>query len=144
MKRFLSVAIAAVVLVSLGGVAFAWMGGGAMGAGPMGRMMGAGPMGGQMMGGSGGPAGCPGVTGASAPGAAGEALTEEKAKTLAQAYADTHLQGFTVEKILPFTGRHGTAYSVELKGPKDEVRVLHVNPFGSVMPFGGPGRRAAG
>jgi hypothetical protein len=144
MKRFLSVAIAAVVLVSLGGVAFAWMGGGAMGAGPMGRMMGAGPMGGQMMGGSGGPAGCPGVTGASAPGAAGEALTEEKAKTLAQAYADTHLQGFTVEKILPFTGRHGTAYSVELKGPKDEIRVLHVNPFGGVMPFGGPGRRAAG
>jgi len=33
-------------------------------------------------------------------------------------------------------------YSVELKGPKDEVRVLHVNPWGNVMPFGGPGRRA--
>ena len=129
MKRFLSIAIAAAMFVSLGGVAFAWMGG------PMGRMMGAAPMGGHMMG------GCPGMTGA---GVTGGSITEEQAKTLAQTYADTYLQGFTVEKVLPFTGRHGTAYSVELKGPKDETRVLHVNPFGSVMPFGGPGRRTAG
>ncbi len=135
MKRFLSIAIAAVMFVSLGGVAFAWMGGGPMGAGPMGRMMGAGPMGGYMMG------GCPGMTGA---GVTAGSITEEQAKTLAQTYADTYLQGFTVEKVLPFTGRHGMAYSVELKGPKDETRVLHVNPFGGVMPFGGPGRRTAG
>ena len=54
-----------------------------------------------------------------------------------------YLKGFTVEKVLPFAGGRGTAYSVELKGPNDEVRVLHVNPFGAVMPFGGPGRRAA-
>ena len=132
MKRFLSIAIAAVMFVSLGGVAFAWMGGGPMGAGPMG---------GQMMGGPGGPTGCPGMTGA---GVTGVSLTEEQARTLAQTYADTYLQGFTVEKVLPFTGRHGMAYSVELKGPKDEMRVLHVNPFGGVMPFGGPGRRTAG
>jgi hypothetical protein len=141
MKRFLGIATGAVVLVFLGSVAFAWMGGGPMGTSPMGRMMGAGPMGGHMMGSPGGPTGCPGMTGA---GAAGEPVTEEKAKTLAQEYADKYLQGFTVEKVLPFTGRHGTAYSVELKGPKDETRVLHVNPFGGVMPFGGPGRRAAG
>ena len=145
MKRLVGIVMGAVVLVFLGSAAFAWMGGGSMGTGPMGtgpmsRMMGAGPMGGPMMG-AGGAVGCPGMTGA---GASAEALTEEKAKTLAQGYADTYLQGFTVEKILPFTGRHGTAYSVELKGPKDEVRVLHVNPFGGVMPFGGPGRRAAG
>jgi hypothetical protein len=141
MKRFLSIAIAAVMLVSLGGVAFAWMGGGPMGAGSMGHMTGAGVIGGYMMGGPGGPTGCPGMTGA---GVTGVSLTEEQARTLAQTYADTYLQGFTVEKVLPFTGRHGTAYSVELKGPKDETRVLHVNPFGGVMPFGGPGRRAAG
>lgn len=140
MKRFLSIAIAAVIFVSLGGVAFAWMGG-PMGAGPMGRMMGAGPMGGYMMGGPGGPTGCPGMMGA---GVTAGSVTEEQAKTLAQTYADTYLQGFTVEKVLPFAARHGMAYSVELKGPKDETRVLHVNPFGGVMPFGGPGRRTAG
>ncbi len=32
--------------------------------------------------------------------------------------------------------------SVELKGAKDEVRTFHINPWGNVMPFGGPGRRA--
>jgi hypothetical protein len=137
MKRVLSLAVGAVVLMFLGGVAFAWMGGG-----PMGRhMMGAGPMGGGMMGAPAGQTGCPGVTGA---GVAGEAVSEERAKTLAQEYADKYLQGFSVDKVLPFTGRHGTGYSVELKGPKDELRVLHVTPFGGVMPFGGPGRRAAG
>jgi hypothetical protein len=31
--------------------------------------------------------------------------------------------------------------SVELKDPGDEVRVLHINPFGTVMPFDGPWRR---
>jgi hypothetical protein len=44
--------------------------------------------------------------------------------------------------VLPFGTPMGTAYSVELKGPKDEIRVLHINPWGNVMPFGGPGRRA--
>jgi len=48
-----------------------------------------------------------------------------------------------VDKVLAFTGMRGwTAYSVELKGSKDEVRILHVNPWGGVMPFGGPGHRA--
>jgi hypothetical protein len=140
MKRVLSVAVAGVVLVAMTGAAFAWMGGGPMGAGMRGQMMGAGPMGGGPMGPGAGMA-CPGWAGA--PATAGEPVTEEKAKALAQEYADTYLKGFTVEKILPFTGRRGTAYSVELKGPNDEVRVLHVNPFGGVMPFGGPGRRAA-
>ena len=67
---------------------------------------------------------------------------EPKAKELAQSYANQYLQGFTVDKVLPFSGMGGmTMYSVELKGPKDEVRTLHVNPWGQVMPFRGPWRR---
>ena len=73
--------------------------------------------------------------------AAQPALTEEKAKEAAQAYADKYLKGFLVEKVLPFTGMHGTMFSVEMKGPNEEVRTFHVNPWGNVMPFGGPGRR---
>jgi hypothetical protein len=34
-----------------------------------------------------------------------------------------------------------TMYQAELKGPNSEARVLHVNPWGNVMPFGGPWRR---
>jgi hypothetical protein len=29
-------------------------------------------------------------------------------------------------------------YTIELKGPKGETRTLHVNPWGNVIPFGGP------
>lgn len=140
MRRMLSVTVGVAVLVAMTGVAFAWMGGGHMGAGMRGGMMGPGHMGAGRMGGPGGPGTCPGLTGAAT---AGEPVTEEKAKALAQEYADKYLKGFTVETVLPFEARHGTAYSVELKGPKDETRVLHVNPFGAVMPFGGPARRAA-
>jgi hypothetical protein len=135
MKRVLGVAVG-VMLVAATGAAFAH------GPGMRGWMMGGGPMGGPMMGGSGGgPAGCPGWTDAGV--TAGEPVTEEKAKALAQEYADTYLKGYTVEKVLPFAGGRGRAYSIELKGPNDETRVLHVNPFGGVMPFGGPGRRAS-
>ena len=68
-------------------------------------------------------------------------ITEEKAKELATAYAEQYLKGFTVERVLPFTGRFHTMYSVELKNSAGEVRALHVNPYGNVMPFGGPWRR---
>jgi hypothetical protein len=65
-------------------------------------------------------------------------VTEESAKQLAQQYADTYLKGFTVDKVLPFAGMSGmTMYQAELKGPKDESRTLHINPWGNVMPFGG-------
>jgi hypothetical protein len=47
-----------------------------------------------------------------------KAASDRKAKGLAQQYADNHLKGFTVERVLPFTGRRGTMYSVELKGPR--------------------------
>jgi hypothetical protein len=69
-------------------------------------------------------------------------LTEEKAKEVAQQYADSYLKGFTVERVLPFAGMGMTMYQAELKGPNDESRVLHINPWGNVMPFGGPWRRA--
>ncbi|MBI4590669.1 MAG: PepSY domain-containing protein [Candidatus Rokubacteria bacterium] len=141
MRRFLSVALPVTVVVLLAGVAFAQMGGGPM-AGGMGRgMMGPGMMGGGMMGpgGQAGQGNCPGMAGGQQTPAT--QITEEKAKELAQQYADQYLKGFTVEKVLPFTGMHGTMYSVELKGPKDEIRTFHINPWGNVMPFGGPQAR---
>ena len=142
MKRFLSVALPVTADVLLAGVAFAQMGGptaGGMGGG----MMGPGMMGGGMMGqgGQAGQSNCPGMA-ASGQQTPAAQITEEKAKELAQQYADQHLKGFTVDKVLPFTTPRGTAYSVELKGPKDEVRSFHINPWGNVMPFGGPWRRA--
>ena len=69
-------------------------------------------------------------------------VTEERARELATEYAEKYLKGFTVERVLPFSAPRGTAYSVELKGPEGQTRTFHVNPWGDVMPFGGPGRRA--
>lgn len=106
--------------------------------GPMGMGMGwgggyhGGPMGGRM---GAGPGACMGVNAGDNP-AATEAVTEEKAKELATAYAAKYLKGYTVENVLPFEGRFATAYEVELKGPKGEKRILHVNPWGRVRPFG--------
>jgi hypothetical protein len=78
---------------------------------------------------------CPGLAAAGST-AAPDAVTEEKAKELATAYVDKYFKGFTIERVLPFQGRWATAYQVELKGPKGENRVLHVNPWGRVVPFG--------
>lgn len=103
------------------------MGPGMMGGGP--HWTGGGPRG---TGGQGfGPCGQAGVAGVTA-----TPLTEEKAKELAQDYATKALPGYTVSKIDGFQAMHGTVYVVELKGPKDEVKVIHINPFGVVMPFG--------
>lgn len=125
MTRFL-IPAGIVLAMALGaGVALAQMGGPPAAAGSMGPMM---------MGAT----GCPGMMGGNT---AVPALTEDKAKEAAQAYADKYLKGFTVEKVLPFTMMQGTMYSVELKGPNEEVRTFHVNPWGNVMPFGGPWRR---
>ena len=117
MRRYLSVVLAAAFVVALAGVAFAQMGGGWM-AGRMGP--------GQFT--------CPGMTAATQ--TAPAAVTEEKAKELATGYAEKYFKGYTVERVLPFAGRMGTAYQVELKGPKGETRILHVNPWGGVRPFG--------
>jgi hypothetical protein len=134
MKRLLSAIAVAGSLALLSGVALAqWGGGPGRGYGGMGpgMMRGGGP--GWMTGG--GP--CAGYTGAATE------ITEEKAKELATAYAGRYLKGFTVERVLPFTGRFHTMYSVELKNEAGEVRTLHVNPFGNVIPFGGPWRRSS-
>jgi hypothetical protein len=132
-KKLVSAGLAVAVLVLLSGAALAH-GPGMRGGGP-------GPMGHGMMGAGGGHWNCPGFA---AGGGTAPQVTEEKAKELAQGYADAYLKGFTVDKVLPFAGRQGTAYSVELKGPEGQVRTFHVNPWGQVMPFGGPGYRRAG
>jgi len=134
MKRFLTVALAVGMSLALAGAAFAQMGG-------PGWMMRGGSAGPGMMGGP-GQYGCPGLAGYGGQEATAQ-VTEEQAKTLAQQYADQYLKGFKVDKVLPFAGRGGAMYSVELTGPEGQVRTLHVNPWGNVMPFGGPfGRRA--
>ena len=141
MKKLLGVSAAVAVLVLLGGVAFAQMGWG-YGPGMMG--MGPGMMGPGMMGqgwqGSGSPCGGMGWYGqGQAPAAQ---MSPDNAKQTAQQYADQYLKGFSVDKVLPFTGMGGmTMFSVELKGPNNELRTLHVNPWGQVMPFGGPWHR---
>lgn len=65
----------------------------------------------------------------------GESISHDKAKEIAAQYTEKYLNGFTVERVLPFTGMRHTMYSVELKGPKGEVRFLRINPWGGVMPF---------
>ena len=134
MKKLLTAIAVTGSLTLLGGAAMAqWGGGPGRGYGGMGpgTMRGGGP--GWMAGG----APCAGATNAATE------ITEEKAKELATVYADQYLKGFTVERVLPFTGRFRTMYSVELKNAAGEVRTLHVNPFGNVMPFGGPWHRSS-
>jgi len=65
-------------------------------------------------------------------------ITEEKAKELAQQYADKYLAGFKVEQVLPSTGMPHNMYAVELKNAEGELRSIHITPFGGVMPFSGP------
>jgi hypothetical protein len=65
----------------------------------------------------------------------GEAISAERAQEIAKQYTEKHLNGFTVERVLPFTGMRYTMYGVELKGPKGEERFLRINPWGGVMPF---------
>ncbi|HSD52206.1 MAG TPA: PepSY domain-containing protein, partial [Candidatus Methylomirabilis sp.] len=64
------------------------------------------------------------------------AIDEAKAKEIANEYVTKNLPGYSVEKLVKFDRPRGTMYQVELKGPKDEVRYLHINPFGNVIPFG--------
>ncbi len=130
MKKVLSAIAVAGGLTLLAGAAMAQWGGGPGGGMGPGMMRGRGP--GWMA----GAAPCAGATNAATE------ITEEKAKELAAAYADRYLKGFSVERVLPFTGRFHTMYSVELKNSAGEVRALHVNPYGNVMPFGGPWRRS--
>ena len=135
MKKVLSAVAVAGGLALLTGVAVAQWAGGPGGGHFGGR--GPGMMGGGGRGWMAGDAPCAGVTGAATE------VNEETAKELAAAYAGKHLKGFTVERVLPFTGRVHTMYSVELKNDTGELRTLHVNPWGNVMPFVGPRGRAS-
>ena len=111
------------------------MGWGQMGPGMMGPGMGSGQMGPGMMGPGMGQMGMMGSGG-------GAQITEERAKELAQQYASNYFKGYTLDKVLPMTNGMGmTMYSAELKGPQGDLRILHVNPWGGVMPYGGPWRR---
>ena len=135
MKRSLTVVVAAGALILTVGAAKAhW--GSAYGPG-MGGRMGPGMMGSDGQGYHGG-TGCPGWEATS-----NLRITEEKAKGLAQDYAKQYLPGFEVERLLPFTGMHHTMYSVELKNSEGDLRTLHINPFGNIMPFGGPWRNGS-
>jgi hypothetical protein len=146
MKRLVSVAVVLMAVLALAGEGLAdpaaWPGWHRMGGGPgvgpgaMGPWMGRGGM----MRGQADGWNCPMAAGATA--SELKAVTPERAKELAQEYADKYLAGYTVERVLPFTMPRGTMYSVELKGPDGQLRTFHVNPWGNVMPFGGAGRRA--
>src|SRR5574341_714743 len=144
MKKALGVVLAAVLVLGIAGAAMAWWGGPGMGMGqgygPHGRGAGWGPgmmgwRGGAGPGAGFGPGGGPcwqqGVTGATA-----AVIDEAKAKEIATEYVSKNLPGYTVEKFVKFDRPRGPMYQVELKGPKDEVRYIHINPFGYVMPFG--------
>jgi hypothetical protein len=137
MKKVLSAIAVAGGLTLLGGAAFAQWGGGPGPGYGYGYGMGPGMMGGGGPGWMAGGAPCAGYQQGAAE------ITESKAKELATNYADQYLKGFKVERVLPFTGRFRTMYSVELKNDAGEVRTLHVNPFGNVMPFGGPWQRGS-
>ncbi len=145
MKNILGVILAGGALILLVGAATAhWSGGNGPGGGMSfsrgemghgGWQMGHGMGGGHGMGWGGGEANCPGMRSTST-----ATITQENAKDLAQKYADTHLPGFKVERVLPFSGMHHSVYAVELKNSEGELRTFHINPFGNVMPFGGPWR----
>ena len=147
MKKALGIAIAAMLVLGLSGLATAWWGGpggGMMGGyGPQGMMgQGWGPGGGWGPGmgrgrGAGfGPGGGPcwqpgGPQGANAP-----AIDDAKAKELAADYVKQNLPGYSVEKLVKFERPRGAMYQVEVKGPQNEVKYLHINPWGNVVPFG--------
>jgi hypothetical protein len=138
MKRILSAVVVAVSVWALAGAAFAYMGPGRMGMGP-GWMAGARMMGARagVVEGPGASGVCPGMAAAGQAGAPAT-LGEAEAKARVEEYVKQYLPGFTVERVLPVTGRRMRAYQVELKGEKGETRTVHVNPWGNVMPFPGP------
>lgn len=142
MKKILGAALAAALVLGISGAAMAWWGGPGMGMGfgPEGRGAGWGPgmmgaHGGRGPGAGFGPGAGPcrqqGTTGATA-----TAIDEAKAKEIANDYVTKNLPGYKVEKVVKFERPRGAMYQVEVKGPKDEVQYLHINPFGNVIPSG--------
>jgi len=144
-KKILSVAMVGIVVLAVTGLAMAQWGGpgmgmGRMGMGPHGAMMGASAGSGPGMGmgrraGS-GPGGgmCMHRGGATA--ATVTAIDDAKAKEIAKEYVSKNLSGFQVDKLVKFERPRGSMFQVELKGPKGEVRYLHINPWGDIRDFG--------
>ncbi len=136
MKRILGVVLVVVLVLGVSGMAMARWGGPGMGMGPQGAMMGMGHGGGHGMGmGRGAGAGsCMQQQGATP--ATATAIDDAKAKEIAKEYVSKNLSGFQVDKLVKFDRPRGSMFQVELKGPKGEVRYLHINPWGNVRDFG--------
>ena len=139
MKKVLGVAIAAVLVLGLSGLAMAWWGGPGSGGsggpgGPGGMMGGYGPHG--MMGQGGGPGGGPCMQQGGPQGVKATVIDDAKAKELAAEYVKQNLPGYNVEKLVKFERPRGAMYQVEVKGPQNEVKYLHINPWGNVVLFG--------
>ncbi len=150
MRKILGVALVTVLVLGVSVVAMAWgpgmgmgygYGPGMMGYGPQGQAGGWGP---GMMGGRGGwgrgagfgPGAGPCWQQGGAQDVTATAIDEAKAKEIANDYVTKNLPGYKVEKVVKFERPRGAMFQVEAKGPKDEVRYLHINPFGNVIPFG--------
>ena len=72
-------------------------------------------------------------------------VTEERAKELAEEFAEQYLPGFRVERIVPFEV-HQITYSVDLQNSGGEHRTLRINPYGEVSDpwrYGMKGHRPA-
>ncbi len=138
MKKVLGGLVAGVLVLGVSGAALAWWGGPGMGYGP--GMMGQGGWGqgygpGMMGRGGWGPGGGP-CWSQGGPGASATAIDETKAKEIAADYVTKNLPGYKVDRLVKFDAPRGAMYQVEVKGPKDEVRYLRINPFGYVIPTG--------
>ena len=129
MKKMLGVTLVAVMVLVVTGMAMAQWGGPGQGYGPRGHMMGRGAGWGP----GGGP--CGNQQGGAAPTTAA-AIDEAKAKEIASEYVTKNLPGYQVEKLVKFDRPRGTMYQVEVKGPKNEIQYLHINPWGNVRTFG--------
>jgi hypothetical protein len=121
----LGVALGAVMVLAVSGMAMAQWGGPGQGQGygPRGHMMGrgGGPCGNQQ-GGAAVPAATP--------------IDEAKAKELAGEFVTKNLPGYQIEKIVKFDRPRGAMYQAEAKGPKGEIQYVHINPWGKVRTFG--------
>lgn len=143
MKKVLSVAVVAVLVLGLSGLAMAWWGGPGMGhgygsQGMMGQGMGPGAGWGRGagMGPGGGPCMRQGGRQGAQQGVQATTIDEAKAKELAAEYVKQNLPGYSVEKLVKFERPRGAMYQVEVKGPQNEVKYLHINPWGNIVPFG--------
>jgi len=139
-KKILGVALVGMVVLAVTGMAMAQWGGPGMGMGPHGAMMGSAAGSGPGMGmgrraGS-GPGGgmCMQQRGAAA--ATATAIDDAKAKEIVKEYVSKNLSGYQVDKLVKFDRPRGSMFQVELKGPKGEVRYLHINPWGDIRDFG--------